>query len=126
MAKGDSPPTVLLESQVSQRMAAELPGWKCEAGLLVRRYRTGGWRPSMMVANTIAHLAEVAFHHPELTIAYREVTVRLVTHSAGGLTAKDFELARKIEEVVTWHPDRESSALEGVPDGPFYRYLEYD
>jgi len=124
MVRGGPSDTVYSEQAARRRLTEELTTWTWEGGLIVRRYRTGGWRPSVMVANAIAHVAEVAFHHPEITMAHRGVTVRLFTHAAGGLTDKDFELARKVEEVVTWRPNRGISALEGVPEGPCFRYLE--
>lgn len=122
--EGGSSNAVFSEQAARGRLAEELPTWVWENGLIVRYYRTGGWRASVMVANAIAHVAELAFHHPEVTMAHRGVTVRLFTHPLGGLTDKDFELAGKIEEVVTWRPERGVSALEGVPEGPCFRYLE--
>jgi hypothetical protein len=52
-------------------------------------------------------------------------SVDLSTHSANGITDKDFELARKIEDTVQWRPAA-GSALEGTPDDPCFRYLYYD
>jgi 4a-hydroxytetrahydrobiopterin dehydratase len=113
---------------VRTRLARELPHWTLEDGALRRRYRTGGWRATLMVANVVGHLAEAAWHHPELTLSYALVTVTLVTHSANGITAKDFALAQRIEEVVNWQPGRAADAvLEGTPtDDPRLRYIEYD
>jgi dihydroneopterin aldolase len=86
------------------RLAAELPRWSVEdtAGgpVLARSYRTGGWKATMMVANAIAHLAESAWHHPDLALSYPSVTVRLTTHDAGGITDKDFALAARIEALL--------------------------
>jgi 4a-hydroxytetrahydrobiopterin dehydratase len=56
--------------------------------------------PAIRFVNRVAELAEAADHHPDITINYRKVTMVLSTHSAGGLTRKDFALARKIEGVV--------------------------
>ena len=61
-----------------------------------------------MVINAVGHLAEVAWHHPDITASYAWVEVRLMNHAAKGITDKDFALAKKIEEVVHWQP-----ALEG-------------
>jgi 4a-hydroxytetrahydrobiopterin dehydratase len=56
-----------------------------------------------------------------MAVSYARVTVRLMTHDAGGITDKDFELARKIEEVVMWRPGQQpGSALEGTPDDERY------
>jgi pterin-4a-carbinolamine dehydratase len=58
-----------------------------------------------MLVNAIAHIAEAADHHPDLEVGYSRVTVTLSTHSAGGLTIKDFVVARRIEETAGWQPD---------------------
>ena len=70
-----------------------------------------------MVINTVGHLAEAAWHHPDITASYAWVEVRLMNHAAKGITDKDFELAKKIEEVVEWQPGKEGGALEGTPAG---------
>ena len=80
-----------------------------------------------MVINTVGHLAEAAWHHPDLTASYAWVEVRLQTHSAKGITMKDLELARKIEDVVAWQPGAEQGALEGTPQGDLrFSYIKYD
>ena len=91
-----------------------LPGWEIREGWLRRTYGTPGWSHTLLLANQIAFLAEAAWHHPDLELGYTRVVVKLQTHSAKGLTAMDFALARRIEEQVTWLPD-ESSPLEGYP-----------
>ncbi len=91
---------VYAEDEARVQLATELPFWYVEDGHLCRHYRASGWKASLMVVNAIGHLAEAAWHHPEVCLAYGTVTVRLSTHKAGGLTEKDFALARKIEEVV--------------------------
>jgi 4a-hydroxytetrahydrobiopterin dehydratase len=110
--------------EASTMLAAQIPAWQVTDGVLCRRFDTGGWRASMMIANAVAHLAELAFHHPELRVNYPSVEVRLWTHSAGGITDKDFALARKIEEMVCWDAAGETGgALEGLPDEPRFHYL---
>lgn len=119
---------VLSEADLAARIGAELPHWYLEGGTLRRRWRTGGWKATLMVVNTVGHLAEAAWHHPDLTVSYAVVVVELTTHSAGGITEKDLALARKIEEVVGWQPGLEpGSPLEGTPqDDPRLRYIKYD
>jgi hypothetical protein len=68
-----------------------------------------------MVINAVGHLAEAAWHHPDISASYGWVEVRLMNHAAKGVTDKDFELAAKIEEVVAWQPAREGGALTGTP-----------
>ena len=111
---------------IRARLREGLPQWQLENGWLQRSFKTGGWKGTLMVVNTIGHLAEAAFHHPDLAVSYAAVTVKLKTHSAKGVTDKDFELARKIEEVIMWQPAGEGGALEGTPDEPQFKYLLYD
>jgi 4a-hydroxytetrahydrobiopterin dehydratase len=120
-------PIPFTEPQVSERLARDLPRWQLEDGWLRREYRTGGWKGTLMVVNVVGHLAEAAWHHPDLTVSYASVIVRLQSHDAKGITARDFELARKIEEVVQWQPALEQGALEGTPnEDPRFRYVDYD
>jgi 4a-hydroxytetrahydrobiopterin dehydratase len=115
------------EDEVKQRLAAELPHWYYEDGWIRRKFKTGGWKGTLMVVNTVGHLAEAAWHHPDLTVSYAFVIVKLVTHSAKGISDKDFALAKKIEEVVQWQPGKEGSALEGTPtDDQRFKYIKYD
>ncbi len=113
------------EAEIEARLREELPHWYYEKGWIRRKYKTAGWKATLMVVNTVGHLAEAAFHHPDLTVSYAFVIVKLMTHSAKGITDKDFELAKKIEEVVMWRPG-EDSALEGTPDDPRFKYIKYD
>ena len=74
----------------------------------------------------IGHLCEAAWHHPELVVSYDRVVVKLFTHTAKGVTAKDFELAGKIEAVVAWQPGLEGGALTGPPSDARHAYIRYD
>lgn len=112
--------------EVEDRLAQTLPHWRFEDGHLVRTYRTENWKGALLVVNTVGHLAEAAWHHPDLAVSYASVTVRLQSHDARGITERDFELAARIEAVVHWRPGRSAGALEGTPDDPRYRYVLYD
>src|SRR5690349_24887663 len=115
------------EQETEEKLKAELPHWYLENGWIRRKYKTSGWKATLMVVNTVGHLAEAAWHHPDLTVSYAFVTVKLMNHAAKGITEKDFELARKIEDVVMWQPGAvEGAALEGTPDDPRFKYLKYD
>lgn len=117
---------VCTESEIAERLARDLPHWKYEGGWLRRTYRTHSWKSTLMVINTVGHLAEAAWHHPDLTASYAWVEVRLMTHSAKGITDKDFALARKIEDVVAWRPEP-GGALEGTPaSDQRFAYIKYD
>lgn len=113
----------LEDDVVLTRLARDLPRWRFENGSIGRVFRTQGWKGALMVANTIGHLAEAAWHHPELRVTYASVTVLLNTHDAGGITEKDLALAARIEETVMWRPALEGGALEGTPSDPRYAYV---
>jgi 4a-hydroxytetrahydrobiopterin dehydratase len=118
---------VYTEQEIAQRLQQELPRWYYENGWIRRKIRTSGWKSTLMVVNTIGHLAEAAWHHPDLTVSYAFLVVKLVTHSAKGVTDKDFALAKKIEEVVQWNARAEThGVLEGTPDDPRLKYIKYD
>jgi 4a-hydroxytetrahydrobiopterin dehydratase len=120
---------VYSESETLQYLQTFLPHWYLEDGWIRRKYKTGSWKGTLMVVNTIGHLAEAAWHHPDLTVSYAFVIVKLCTHSAKGITNKDFELAKKIEEVIQWQPkkDHSNSALEGTPnEDQRFKYIKYD
>jgi 4a-hydroxytetrahydrobiopterin dehydratase len=115
------------DAEIETKLAAELPHWYLENGWIRRKYKTSGWKSTMMVVTTVGHLAEAAWHHPDLTVSYAFVIVKLCTHDAKGITNKDFELASKIESVIAWQPALEGGALEGTPnDDVRFKYLKYD
>ena len=113
--------------EIAARLAADLPKWTYEDGWIRRKYTTRGWKGTLMVVNAVGHLAEAAWHHPDLTVSYAFVNVKLMNHAAKGITEKDFALAKKIEDVVMWQPAlEEQGALEGTPEDPRFKYLKYD
>jgi len=113
------------EDEIKARLARDLPRWVYEGGWIRRTYRTTSWKSTLMVINTVGHLAEAAWHHPDLTASYAWVEVRLQNHAAKGITDKDFELAKKIEDVVLWEPAKEGGALEGTPADPRFAYIDH-
>ncbi|MCH9765053.1 MAG: 4a-hydroxytetrahydrobiopterin dehydratase [Alphaproteobacteria bacterium] len=115
------------ESDVTAWLAANLPNWRLEDGWIRRTYKTHSWKGTVMVIGTVGHLSEAAWHHPDITASYAWVEVRLMTHSAKGITDKDLALARKIEEVVQWQPGKEDNGLEGTPESDQrFAYIKYD
>lgn len=114
------------DDEIRQRLADELPKWRLNDGAILRRYDTNGWKATLMVINTVGHLAEAAWHHPDISASYGWVEVGLSTHSARGITDKDFELAAMIEDVVLWRPGASAGALEGTPADPRFAYVKYD
>ena len=98
-------------TELADRLRA-LPGWYAGDGCIGRVYKTDGWPITLMLTNAIGYLSEAADHHPDLLVTWGRLTVTLSTHSAGGITDKDFELARRIEEVALWRPS--GGALQGT------------
>jgi 4a-hydroxytetrahydrobiopterin dehydratase len=118
---------VYTDAEVEARLQEVLPHWKLERGWIRRTYRTNSWKGTLMVINAVGHLAEAAWHHPDITASYAWVEVRLSTHTAKGITDKDFELAQKIEEVIQWQPGKAGGALEGTPpNDQRFAYIKYD
>jgi 4a-hydroxytetrahydrobiopterin dehydratase len=118
---------VLSDTEIQKRLEIELPYWTYERGWIRRKIKTSGWKATLMVVNTVGHLAERAWHHPDLSMSYGFVMVKLVTHSAKGVTEKDFALAKKIEEVVMWDAAAESNGLfEGTPEDARFKYIKKD
>jgi 4a-hydroxytetrahydrobiopterin dehydratase len=113
-------------AEIEARLREELPRWTLENGWIKRRYETAGWKGTLMVINAVGHLAEAAWHHPDIAASYAWVEVRLQNHAAKGVTDKDFDLARKIEEVIQWQPAKVGGALEGTPNDPRFAYVKYD
>lgn len=81
-----------------------LTEWYLESGWIRRKYTTAGWPQTLMAVNAVAFLCEAADHHADLAVSWGKFWVKLQTHSAGGVTDKDFEMARKIEEVLLYKP----------------------
>jgi 4a-hydroxytetrahydrobiopterin dehydratase len=104
------------DEQIAEQLRA-IPGWYYEDKWIRRQYKTDGWPTTLMLVNAIGYLAEAANHHPDLSVTWAKVFVKLQTHSAGGITDKDLELARKIEEAVLWRPEAgRTTGLEGTPN----------
>jgi len=116
-------PNALTDDQIEQRLTADLPGWSYADGTIRRQFTTAGWKASVMACGAIAHLAELAWHHPDLEVSWGGVLVKLATHSAGGITELDFSLAKKIDEVLLWAP-AEEGVLPGTPEDVRYSYIK--
>lgn len=99
-------------AEVAQELR-QLPGWREDTGWLVRTYETEGWPTTLLLVNAIGYVAEAADHHPDLAVSWGRLTVKLQTHTARGITAKDVELARAIDAAALWRPS--AGALRGTP-----------
>ena len=105
--------TVLSTDELEQ-VLLNLPGWEVRDNWLRRKYTTPGFAHTMLLVNTIGYIAEAAWHHPDLSIGYAHVTVKLQTHRVRGITRGDIALAQRIHDCVTWKPSEESP-LDGFP-----------
>ena len=92
-----------------------LDGWYLDGGWLRRKYNTDGWPSTLMAVNAVGYVCEAAYHHADLAVTWGKLWVKLTNHAAGGITDKDFAVARQIEATVLWRPDPDS-ALEGTPN----------
>ncbi|MGA2539255.1 MAG: 4a-hydroxytetrahydrobiopterin dehydratase [Terracidiphilus sp.] len=89
-----------LSTQEASALLSSVPAWQIESGELVRVFKFADFRESLRFVNLVGDLAEEAGHHPDIDIRYNRVRLALVTHDAGGLTAKDFELAGKADRLL--------------------------
>jgi len=86
---------LLTEDEIAGRLAM-VPGWARQGGSIVTAVTRSDFREAMLFAGAVAYAAERANHHPDILIQWNKVTLTLSTHSAGGLTAADFDLAGKV------------------------------
>lgn len=90
----------VLSPDAAQSRLTQLPGWKIESGELVRTFEFKDFVAALAFVNQVGKLAEQAGHHPDIDIRYNRVRLALVTHSAGGLTEKDFDLAAQAQNLA--------------------------
>ncbi|HEY1499699.1 MAG TPA: 4a-hydroxytetrahydrobiopterin dehydratase [Acidobacteriaceae bacterium] len=89
----------VLEDRVVTAKMKSVPFWTLERGELVRHREFGNFVEAMHFVNRVAELAEGAGHHPDIDIRYSKVRLSLVSHDAGGLTERDFDLAAGIDSL---------------------------
>jgi 4a-hydroxytetrahydrobiopterin dehydratase len=78
----------------------QLDGWSGDLGGIRKTYRFADFAEAMRFTNRVADLAEEANHHPDIDIRWNEVTLVFTTHSAGGVTQQDVEMAERVDEVA--------------------------
>ena len=88
----------LTQTEIEQKMST-VPQWQQEGQTITRTFEFKNFVEAIDFVNKLVEPAETAAHHPDLAISYNKVTVSLTSHDAGGLTPKDFELARTISEL---------------------------
>ena len=83
-------------------------------------------KQGLMVVNTLGQPAEKNWNHSHLTVSYAFVVVKLMAHSAQGITEKELALAEKIEEVLWDTAGTSRGVFEGTPDDPRFKYIKQD
>ncbi len=117
---------VFTESEINSFLEVNLKGWTYDGKWIRKTYKTHSWKSTLMVINAIGHLAEAAWHHPDLQVSYAFVEVKLMNHAEKGITQLDFDLAKKIDEFILWNPAMEETPLEGTPTDPRFAYIKYN
>jgi 4a-hydroxytetrahydrobiopterin dehydratase len=77
----------------------KIPAWKKKAAIILRIFQFKDFPAAIKFVNTVAKIAERKQHHPDIDIRWNKVTLALTTHDAGGLTEKDFKLARQFDKL---------------------------
>lgn len=90
---------LLPDNEIDEQLDA-LPEWRREGDTIVRVYDRDDFVGAVRFIDSLVEPAEEMGHHPDLEVSWKDVTVRLTTHSQGGLTAADFELAAQIEDLA--------------------------
>lgn len=89
----------LKAAQIKARLKT-VPEWERTGSVIKRTFQFEDFVGAMKFVNAVAELAEEAWHHPDMDIRWNKVTLTLTTHSEGGLTAKDFELAKQFDRLT--------------------------
>ncbi len=90
----------LNKSEIEKKLQ-EVPGWQLMDKAIQRESIFRDFREAMAFVNHVAEIAENLDHHPDICIYYNKVVLSVYTHSEGGLTDKDFELARRVNQWLT-------------------------
>lgn len=90
---------VLDEKQIKDALT-DRPKWEYRDGALVREVHAADFIGGIRLVDEVAEVAEDANHHPDIDIRYTDVTFRLVTHSAGGVTDQDLQMAGRIDDII--------------------------
>ncbi len=90
--------TTLLDDAEIDRQADQLPDWSRDGSQIVADYKFKDFSAAMTFVDRVAEAAEEANHHPDIDIRWNKVHLVLTTHSEGGLTQNDFDMARRISD----------------------------
>lgn len=89
-----------LSTLAVRRRLAGLKHWKQAGNAIQKQFTFADFKEAMFFVNGIASLAERAGHHPDILITYNRVTLSLSTHDSGGITGKDFDLAKRADTLL--------------------------
>jgi len=92
---------LLTDDQLDEALRTTLTGWEVEDGLLVRSIQAADFLSGIRLVDAVAVAAEQRDHHPDIDVRWTTVTFRLATHSEGGLTSKDLDLAAEIDRLAS-------------------------
>lgn len=92
-------PALLTAAEVAAGLAT-LPDWSGDTASITRQAKLPAFLTAVAVVDRVAVIAEEMDHHPDIDIRWRTLTFTCATHSAGGVTARDFALARQIDDVI--------------------------
>ena len=95
--EGGVPP---LEKGEVDRLLIQVPGWSLSGKWITKEFHFRNFIAAMKFVNKVARVAEAACHHPDIDIRWNKVALTLSTHSAGGLTQKDFDLAQQLDALA--------------------------
>jgi 4a-hydroxytetrahydrobiopterin dehydratase len=90
----------MLTAAALRAALATVPEWRKRGAVLRRTFEFADFAAAMKFVNAVARRAEKAGHHPDIALRWNCVTLALTTHDAGGLTAKDFELAARLDRLA--------------------------
>jgi 4a-hydroxytetrahydrobiopterin dehydratase len=91
---------VLADNEIEARLS-ELEGWHRDGAAILKDFELEDFVGSVEFVKKLVEPAEEMGHHPDLTLSWNKVQVSLSTHSAGGLTENDFELAKRIDQLAS-------------------------
>ena len=90
---------MLVATDVRERLR-RLDNWESRGGCISKVVKLATFEEAIALINRVAELAEAANHHPDITINYNQVTLELTTYESGGVTHRDFDLAKEIDVVL--------------------------
>lgn len=92
---------VYTPQEVQERLTKELPEWSYQDGYLIRNVSNKDWKETVLLFGAIAYISEAHWHHPDMEVSFKNLKVKLTTHEFGGITERDFDLAKEIEKTLS-------------------------